>query len=53
MKARALLTGLAALFQTTGTAHATDKLKLDELFQKLYQECEEQGAMPGPILRAD
>ena len=49
MKARALLTGLAALFLTTGTADATDKLKPDELFQKLYQECEEQGAMPGPI----
>jgi uncharacterized protein YecT (DUF1311 family) len=46
---RLLLPGVAALSLATGTAHATDELKPDELFQKLYQECEEQGAMPGPI----
>jgi len=33
-----LLAGVAALFLATGTAHATDELKPDELFQKLYQE---------------
>jgi uncharacterized protein YecT (DUF1311 family) len=46
---RILLAGVAALFLATGTAHATDELKPDELFQKLYQECKEQNAIPGPI----
>jgi uncharacterized protein YecT (DUF1311 family) len=45
---KTLLTGIAVLFLATGTAHATDELKPDELFQKLYQECEELG-MPGVI----
>jgi uncharacterized protein YecT (DUF1311 family) len=43
-----LLTGIAALFLATGAAHATNELKPDELFQKLYQECEQEG-MPGVI----
>jgi hypothetical protein len=42
------LAGVAALFLATGTVHATDELKPDELFQKLYQECKELG-IPGPI----
>jgi uncharacterized protein YecT (DUF1311 family) len=44
-----LLAGIAALILATGTAHATDDLKPHELFQKLYQGCEEQDVMPGPI----
>ena len=44
-----LLTGIAALFLATGAAQATDELEPDELFQKLYQECKEQYAMPTPI----
>jgi hypothetical protein len=44
----AFITGIAALFLATG-AHATNELKPDELFHKLYQECGEQDEIPGPI----
>src|SRR5215471_13161046 len=44
-----LLTGIAALFLATGTAHATDELNANELADKLYKECTEQGMFPGSI----
>jgi uncharacterized protein YecT (DUF1311 family) len=44
-----LLFLFATLFLATGTAHATDELKADERFHKLYEECGEQKLIPGAI----
>src|SRR5262249_30400580 len=44
-----LLTGAAALFLATGAAHATDELNANELADRLYKECTEQGMFPGSI----
>lgn len=44
-----LLTSIAALFLAIGTVHATDELKADDLFHKLYEECGEQEGIPGAI----
>jgi len=44
-----LLTGVAAPFLAIGTVHATDELKADDLFHKLWEECGEQEGIPGAI----
>src|SRR5262249_10429143 len=44
-----LLTVVAALFLATGTAHATDELKPDELADRLHQECVEEWQAIGGI----